>query len=180
MFCGGRKELLKVNVRSRRDENKYCSPFPEGNLIGVVSENQRIQPQGGEKHQPVPRGQKMGYFSCGEMMKGLLYLRQQLLKIEMREDYRLEMNVDVFVRRKNVVVGKLDLAVEVIAAAFGIEMEDLVKRDRLRFVLMMVTQAMHAFRGGIAETARHVVVLGAVMELHVPSHRDKQHHKSHY
>ena len=98
----------------------------------------------------------------------------------MREDYRLEMNVDVFVRRKNVVVGKLDLAVEVIAAAFGIEMEDLVKRDRLRFVLMMVTQAMHAFRGGIAETARHVVILGTIMDLHVPSHRDKQHHKSHY
>ena len=69
----------------------------------------------------------MGYFSCGEMMKGLLYLRQQLLKIEMCEDYRLEMDVYVLVRRKNVVVSKLDLAVEVVAAAFGVEMEDLVK-----------------------------------------------------
>ena len=61
------------------------------------------------------------------MMKCLLYLRQQLLKIEMCEDYRLEMDVDVLVRRKNVVVGKLDLAVEIIATAFGIEMKDLVK-----------------------------------------------------
>ena len=69
----------------------------------------------------------MGYFSCGEMMKCLLYLRQQLLKIDMRKDYRLEMDVDVLVRRKNVVVGKLDLAVEIIATAFGIEMKDLVK-----------------------------------------------------
>ena len=61
------------------------------------------------------------------MMKCLLYLRQQLLKIDMRKDYRLEMDVDVLVRRKNVVVGKLDLAVEIIATAFGIEMKDLVK-----------------------------------------------------
>ena len=61
------------------------------------------------------------------MIKCLLYLRQQLLKIEMRKDYRLEMDVDVLVRRKNVVVSKLDLAVEIIATAFGIEMKDLVK-----------------------------------------------------
>lgn len=122
----------------------------------------------------------MRYFSSREMMQGLLCLRHQVLQIKVDEDKRLQIEVQLLVRRKNEVVGELDLAVEVIAAAFGIEMEDLVKRDRLRFVLMMVTQAMHAFRGGIAETARHVVVLGAVMELHVPSHRDKQHHKSHY
>ena len=73
------------------------------------------------------------------MMQGLLCLRQHLLKIEMSEDYRLEMDVDVLIRRKNVIVGKLDLAVEVIAAAFGIEMEDLVKRGRRRLMLMMVT-----------------------------------------
>ena len=89
------------------------------------------------------------------------------------------MDVDVFVRRKNVVVGKLNLAVEVVAAAFGIEMEDFVKRDRLRFVLMMVTQAMHTLRSGIAETACHMMILGAVMELHVPSNGDKEHHKGH-
>lgn len=32
------------------------------------SKNQRIQPQGGEKHQQFSRGVEMGYFSCGEMM----------------------------------------------------------------------------------------------------------------
>ena len=121
----------------------------------------------------------MGFFSCGEMMKCLLYLRQQLLKIEMSEDNRLQMDVDVFFRRKNEVVSELDLAVEVFAAAFGVEMDDLMKRGRCRFVLMMVmmTQAMHAFRGSIDKTAGYMVVLGAVMELHVPSHRDEQHHK---
>ena len=46
-------------------------------------------------------------------------------------------------------------------------------------MLMMVTQAMHAFRSGIAETAHDMVVFGAVMELYVPAYRDEQHHKGH-
>ena len=46
-------------------------------------------------------------------------------------------------------------------------------------MLMMVTQAMHAFRSGIAKTARDMVVFGAVMELYVPAYRDEQHHKGH-
>ena len=55
-------------------------------------------------------------------MKCLLSLRQQHLKIEMSEDYRLKMDVKVFLRRKNIVVGELDLAFEVLTAAFGVEL----------------------------------------------------------
>ena len=121
----------------------------------------------------------MGYFPCGEMMPRLLCLRQQLLKVEMEEDKRLEMVVKLFVKRKNEVVGELDLAVEVIAAAFGIELHDIVRQSGFRFMLVVVIPAMHAFVGCIAQTARHVVVFGAIVELHSPSSRDEQHHKGH-
>ena len=121
----------------------------------------------------------MGYFSCGEMMPRLLCLRQQLLKVEMDEDKRLEMDVKLFVRRKNEVVGELYLAVEVIAAAFGIELHDIVRQSGFHLMLMMVTPAMHAVVGCIAQAARHVVVFGAIVELHIPTDRDKQHGKGH-
>ena len=113
------------------------------------------------------------------MMPRLLCLRQQLLKVKMKEDKRLEMDVKLFVRRKNEAVGELDLAVEVIAAAFGIELHDIVRQSGFHFMLMIVSQTMHTIRGSIAETAHHVMVFGAIVELHVPSCRDKEHHKSH-
>ncbi len=121
----------------------------------------------------------MGYFSCGEIMPRLLCLRQQLLKVEMEEDKRLEMDVKLFVRRKNEVVGELDLAVEVFAAAFGIELHDIVRQSGFHFMLVVVIPAMYAVVGCIAQAARHVVVFGAVMELHIPTDRDKQHGKGH-
>lgn len=113
------------------------------------------------------------------MMPRLLCLRQQFLKVEMDEGKRLEMDVKLFVRRKNEVIGELDFAVEVIAATFGVELHDIVRQSSFHFVLMMVTPAMHAVVGCIAQAARHVVVFGAVMELHVPTDRDKQHDEGH-
>ena len=84
----------------------------------------------------------------------------------------------LFVGRKNVVVGELDFAVEVFAAAFGIELDDLVRQSCFCFlVIMVVSQTMHAFSGGIAKTAHDMMVFSAVMELHVPADRDEQHHK---
>lgn len=112
-------------------------------------------------------------------MPRLLCLRQHLLKVEMDKDKRLEMDVKLFVRRKNKVVGELDFAVEVIAAAFGVELHDIVRQSGFRFMLMMVTPAMHAVVGGIAQAARHVVVFGAIVELHVPTDRDIQHDEGH-
>ena len=125
---------------------------PKGNLIGVVSENQRIQPQGGEKHQPVPRGEEMWYFSCSEMMQHLLCFRHQVLEVEMGEDKRWEKNVKVFLRRKNVVVGELNLAFEVLAAAFGVELYAML-RHSIGFMLVLVTEAVHTRLRSIDKTA---------------------------
>ena len=97
----------------------------------------------------------------------------------MGQDEGLQADNQVFVRRKNEIIGKLDLAVEVIAAAFGIELHDIVRQSGFHFMLMMVTPAMHAVVGGIAQTTRRMVVFGAIMELHVPTDRDKQHDKGH-
>ena len=68
----------------------------------------------------------MGYFSCGEMMPSLLCLRQQIKKSLMNEDKRLEMDVKVFVGRKNVVVSKLYLTFEILTATFGIKPQGIV------------------------------------------------------
>ena len=46
-------------------------------------------------------------------------------------------------------------------------------------MLMMVSYAMLAFYCGITETTRQLVVFGAVMELHVPTYRDEEHHEGH-
>ena len=91
----------------------------------------------------------------------------------------LQTDDQVFVSRKNKVVGKLDLAVEVIAAAFGVELDDILRKSGFLFMLVMVSHAMHTFSRGIAKTAHDVMVFGAVMKLHVPTHRDEQHGKSH-
>ena len=85
-------------------------------------------------------------------MKCLLSLRQQFLKIEMREDYRLEMDVKVFLGRKNVVVGKLNLAFEVLAAAFGVELYAML-RHSMSFMLVLVTEAVHTRLRSIDKTA---------------------------
>ena len=89
------------------------------------------------------------------------------------------MNIKLFVRRKNEVVGELDLAVEVLTATFGVELYDILRQRGFHFVLMMVLPAMHAVVGGIAQTPRRMVVFGAIMELHVPTDRDKQHDEGH-
>ena len=77
-------------------------------------------------------------------MPRLLCLRQQLLKVEMEEDKRLEMDVKLFLRRKNEVISKLDLAVEVVAATFSIELESiqLPKVCFGFFVLMFMVETM--------------------------------------
>ena len=98
----------------------------------------------------------------------------------MGEGKGLKMNVMVFVGRKNEIVGELNHTLKVLATAFGVELYDTVRHGHLFFlVFMMVPYAMHAISSSIAETAHHVMVFGAVMELHVPTDRDKQHRKGH-
>ena len=121
----------------------------------------------------------MGYFSGREMMENLLCLRQQVKDVKMGEGKGLKMNVKVFFGRKNVVVGELDQAFEVLAAAFGIELKS-VLMHKMSLMLMFVGKAMHTRFCRIDKTAAQMVVFGAIVELHVPTHRDEEHHKGHH
>ncbi len=97
----------------------------------------------------------------------------------MRQDNGLQVDNQVFVRRKNEVVGELYLTVEVVTATFGVEMHNIERQRGFHFMFMIVSQTMHTISGSIAETAHHVMVFGAIVELHIPSCRDEQHHKGH-
>ena len=103
------------------------------------------------------------------MVERLLCLRQQLLKVEMGEDKRLEMDFGIFFWRKDVVVGELYLAFKLLAAAFGIKLEA-VLRHSMGLVLVFVTETMEASLCSIAKATRQMMVLGAIVELHVPTH----------
>ena len=73
----------------------------------------------------------------------------------------------------------MDLAVEVLTAAFGVELDSIVRHE-MGFVLMLVLQTMEARLCRIDETARQMLVFRAIVELHVPTHRDEEHHKCHH
>ena len=111
----------------------------------------------------------MGYFSGREMMENLLCLRQQVKDVKMGEGKGLKMNVKVFFGRKNVVVGELDEALEILAAAFGVELQ-VVMLYKMSLMLVFVGKAMHTRLCRIDETAAQMVVFGAIVELHVPTH----------
>ena len=85
----------------------------------------------------------------------------------------------MFVRRKNEVVGELDDAFEVLAAAFGVELHHILMCE-VGFMLMLVPNAMMARLCRIDKASRQLVVFGAIVELHVPTHRDEKHHKGHH
>ena len=97
----------------------------------------------------------------------------------MGQDEGLQAENQVFVRRKNVVVGELDLAIEVLAAAFGVELEAVLWHS-VGLMLVLVAMAMHARLCSVNEAARHMMVFSAIVELHVPTHRDEKHHKGHH
>lgn len=77
------------------------------------------------------------------MLKGLFCLRHQVLKVEMGEDKRLEMDVNVFFGRKNEVVGELDFAVEVLTAALCIEL-DFMRLRMVSLVFVLMSKTMRA------------------------------------
>ena len=97
----------------------------------------------------------------------------------MGQDEGLQADNQVFVRRKNKVIGELDFAVEVLTATFGIELHDIVRQSGFRFMLVIVIPAMHAFVGCIEKAACRMVLFGAIVELHIPTDRDKQHDEGH-
>ena len=121
----------------------------------------------------------MGYFLCRETMQHLLCLRQQLLKVVTNEDKRMNLNIKVFLGRKNEVVGELNDAFEILAAAFGIELKHILMH-KMGLVLVLMPQTMQTRLRCLSEAARQMMVFGAIMELHVPTHRDEKHHKGHH
>ena len=115
------------------------------------------------------------------VVKDLSHLNEVFRQVEMRQDKGLQKDNQLFVERKNIVIGELDLAVKILTAAFGVELNDFLRQSWLCFlVVMMVSQTMYTFSGGIAKTAHDMMVFGAVMELHVPTNRNEQHHECHY
>ena len=87
----------------------------------------------------------------------------------------------MFFKRKNKVVGELDFAVEIVAAAFGAELECIVL-PKMCFgfrMLKFMVEAMHTMVCHCTKTARQLMVFGAVMEFHIPAYRDEQHHECH-
>ena len=146
------------------------------------SENQRVQFQLGKENQPDSANVPIGDFPCRETIENLLHDGRQVQNRKLSMINRLEMNVQMPLGRKNVVVAKLDEAVEIFAATSCFIM-DYIKKVKVHFavfVLMFVVEAMQArLSRRNAETARQVMVFGAIVELHVPAHRNKQYHQSH-
>ena len=97
----------------------------------------------------------------------------------MDKDNRLQLNIKVFLRRKNEIVGELDDAVIVLAAAFGVELYHILINE-VGFVLMLMPHTMMTRLRRIDKASRQMMVFGAIVELHVPTHRDEKHHKGHH
>ena len=97
----------------------------------------------------------------------------------MDKDKRLDLDFKVFLWRKNEIVGELDDTVKVLTAAFGIELNDILMHE-VGFVLVLMPHTMMARLRRINETSRQMVVFSAIVELHVPTHRDEKHHKNHH
>ncbi len=99
----------------------------------------------------------------------------------MRQQGRLQENGNMFFRRKCVIVSELYFAVEIIAAAFFIEMNDIevfLKLSGVHVAVRMVL-AVFAKARSIAETAQKMMVFGAIVEIHVPTYRNEEHQKRH-
>lgn len=116
------------------------------------------------------------------LSKNRAHLCAQFRQVKVREKEGLKADNQLFIGRKNVVVGKLDFAVKVLAAALGAKVGDIMRQVRFlvfMLVLVMMPHAMYTRRGGIDETTRKVMVFSAIMELHVPPDRNEQHCEGH-
>ena len=86
----------------------------------------------------------------------------------MGQDEGMQADNQLFLWRKNEVIGELDFAIEVLATAFGVELEAVLWHS-VGFMLMLVAMTMHARFCRINKTARQVMVFGAIVVLHVPT-----------
>ena len=147
----------------------------------VLSENQRVEFHVGEKDGHLPSWKEKWNLLWRKNVKNLLDFLQQFHWIEMRQQGWLQENGNMFFRWKCVIVSELYLAVEIIAAAFFIEMNDIevfLKLSGVHVVVRMVL-AVFAKARSVAETAQKMMVFGAIVEIHVPTYRNEEHQKRH-
>ena len=178
VYCGGMKNLHDISPKSRRSKNTDILHSRKGITFDTSqSENQRINPQRRKKDSPLPPGKKLGCLPWGVVVEDRADLGTQVRQVKMGQDKGLQLDNQMFVGRKNIVVGELDLAVEVLAAALGIIMECLVllKVCFGSFVLMFMVEAVHTLVCHYAKTAHKLVVFGTIVEFHVPPDRYEQH-----
>ena len=141
-----------------------------------LSENHRINPQRRKEDNPLPPRSKLECLPWGVIAEDHFHVVAELRQVEMGQNDGLQIDNQVFVGRKNIIVGELDLAVEVFAAALGIELDDIVQFSGFHLmVLMMVPHAMHTCHRGITEATRQLVVFSTIVEFHIPPDRDEQH-----
>lgn len=117
-------------------------------------------------------------------MEHLLRLWHQFLKAMMCKDQWLEMDVQMFFRRKNEVVRKLYLAIEILAATLGTELYLILLRQAgfmpvPMLMLVLMSLAMSTRLRRVDEATPKMVIFSAIVELHIPTHRDEEHHKGH-
>ena len=75
----------------------------------------------------------------------------------------------------------MNFSVKIIATAFFIEMHDikmLLKLSDIHVTVRMVLAVLAKARG-IAEAAQQMMVFGAIVKIHVPTHRNEKHQKRH-
>ena len=110
------------------------------------------------------------------VVEGHTHLRVQLRQVEMGQEEGLKVDNQMLFGRKNVVVGELDEALEILAATFGVELQ-VVVLYKMSLMLVFVGEAMHTRFCRIDEAAGQMMVFGAIVELYVPTYRDEKHHK---
>ena len=89
------------------------------------------------------------------------------------------MDVKMFFWRKNVVISELDFALEILTTALCIELNFMLLH-KMDFMIMLMFKAMQACLRRFAETPCQMVVFGAIVELHVPTHRNEEHQEGHH
>lgn len=139
-------------------DTRHRSAYKKLFFLMKESENQRIQFQGREIHQHFPSRDKNRNLEDAAMDPEFLGDGRQAQEVNINKGKSLKENVEVFLRRKNEAVGKLDELFEVLAAALVVELSPIVVRGLGSFVcmvmLVLMRLAMRAEVGGQAEAAQ--------------------------
>ena len=147
----------------------------------VLSENQRIEFQIGEKDCHLLSGKEKWNLLWWKNVEDLLDFLQQIRQIEMRQQGWLQENDNLFFGWKSVIISELNFTIKIVAAAFFTEMHDIKMFLKLSGIHVMVRMVLAVFAKArsVAETAQKMMVFGAIVEIHVPSYRNEEHQKRH-